>query len=538
MEKKRVRDGFRHRKVVAVGVLAAGVLLALPGWAQAPSISDLKQGQEAIEGKQDQIIQQGDQVLRRLDALDRKIVPGTATESPVVPSEFEEKLRELEEQLGALQVAPGSADEASAALSQDNINAVWIVIAAALVFLMQAGFCMLELGSTRAKNSINVCMKNFLDFSVGTIAFLFIGATLMFGNSIGGWFGSGPFWLSSIGGDNLFWAFWMFQVVFAGTAATIISGAMAERTKFIGYVLFTIFMVGLIYPIVGHWAWGSLASDFGFGSGGGWLEKIGFADFAGSTVVHGIGGACALAGLIVIGPRLGRFDKAGRPRLLVGHNLPLAALGTFILWFGWYGFNAGSTLVGDAAIGRIAVNTTISPSMGAITGMLIMWLYHGRPDLTTTLNGALGGLVGITANCDSVSPASAVAIGMISGIIVVLGTILLEKMRIDDAVGAVPVHLFCGWWGTIAVALFAESGFSAEALGIQAMGTLVMTGSAFAAAFLVFKIVDMVIGLRASDEEQDHGLDFSEHSANAYPDFMTGEQFELDEPEPELVKRV
>jgi len=240
-------------------------------------------------------------------------------------------------------------------------------------------------------------------------------------------------------------------------------------------------------------------------------------------VVHGIGGAAALAGVLILGPRIGRFREDGSSNLIAGHNLPLAALGTFILWFGWYGFNAGSTLVGDFSIGRIAANTTLAPAAGAMAAMVAIWITQGRPDLGITLNGALGGLVGITANCHAVSPASAVMIGLVAGVLATLASLLLERLHIDDAVGAVPVHLVCGWWGVLAVALFDEAGFSPQALGVQALGVASITGFAFVMSLIAFKLVDVVVGLRASPEEQDLGLDFTEHSGTAYADFVTSE---------------
>ncbi len=479
---------------------------------------------EKSEENQSRLLKDSSEILRRIGSIERTLKSSApAPEAAVVPDALEKRLAELEARLEAGTAAPPPVAADSGA-TQKNINYVWIVTTAALVFFMQAGFCMLELGLTRAKNAINICMKNFLDFSVGAVCFLLIGFGLMFGLSKSGWIGGGPFWLSGFDGSSPLWAFWLFQVVFSGTAATIISGAMAERTKFVGYLLFTAIMTALIYPIAGHWAWGSLAGPFGYGGDKGWLEAMGYADFAGSSVVHGIGGAAALAGVLIVGSRHGRFGSDGSSTLITGHNLPLATLGTFVLWFGWYGFNPGSTLLGDVSIGRIAVNTTIAPAAGAVAGMLAMWLHQGRPDLGMTLNGALGGLVGITANCNCVTPASALIIGIVSGIIATAGCLLLERLRVDDAVGAVPVHLFCGWWGILSVALFNEAGFSPAKLGVQALGVFSITAFAFLAALVVFWLIDKAMGLRASDEEQDLGLDFTEHSGTAYPDFMTGDQ--------------
>lgn len=421
-------------------------------------------------------------------------------------------------------VAETSVVKEEIAAVQSNVNYIWIILAGALVFVMQAGFAMVELGFSRAKNSINIIMKNFLDFSISAIVFMFLGFGLMFGSTCGGWIGTDSFWLSTHDGNDPLWSFWFFQAVFAGTACTIVSGAMAERTKFVGYLVYAGLLAAIVYPIGGHWAWGSFGGGFGVGGDKGWLEALGFIDFAGSTVVHGCGGAAALAGIMVVGARHGRFGKDGSPRLIAGHNIPLAALGVFILWFGWFGFNAGSTLLAHASIGRIAVNTTISPAAAALAAMISLWFVQGRPDVGITLNGALGGAVGVTACCANISPASALVVGMIAGIITTVATIALERLQLDDAVGAIPVHLCNGWWGTLSVALFDDQGFKVEKLGVQALGTFSITLTAFVICYGIFKTVDMVIGLRASDTEQLDGLDFSEHAANAYPDFQTTEQ--------------
>ncbi len=460
-----------------------------------------------------------------------------AQSAAAAPSPIEQKLdviiEKLDKAIPAAQQgadksespAPSTPDSQTALETlQININFVWILVASILVFNMQAGFALVELGMARAKNSINIVMKNFLDFCISTVAFLLVGFALMFGTSWNGWLGTDGFWLSDLPADSPLWAFWFFQVVFAGTACTIVSGAMAERTKFMGYLVYAAILGALIYPICGHWAWGSFAGGFGWGGEKGWLESLGFIDFAGSTVVHGVGGACALAGIMVVGPREGRFARDGTPILIAGHNIPLAALGTFLLWFGWFGFNAGSTLTASAAIGRIAVNTAVAPAAGALAAMLSMWFVQRRPDVGITLNGALGGAVGITACCANVTPGSALVIGIVAGLLTTFATIMLERLKLDDAVGAVPVHLVNGWWGTICVALFNETGFQASMLGIQVLGTFVVTGCAFGAGYAVFKSVDVFVGLRASKTEQEDGLDFAEHSANAYPDFHTSEQ--------------
>jgi Amt family ammonium transporter len=312
---------------------------------------------------------------------------------------------------------------------------------AALVFFMQAGFAMVETGLTRAKNAGNIIMKNLMDFSVGAIMYWAIGWALMYGESVGAFIGGSDFFVQ---GDTGLMRDWFFQVVFAATAATIVSGAMAERTKFTSYLIYSIFISGVIYPISGHWIW----------QGDGWLTTLGFHDFAGSTVVHSVGGWAALAGAIVLGPRIGKYvKKDGKitSKAIMGHNLPLAALGVFILWFGWYGFNAGSTLSGtDTSMASVAVTTTLAASGGAILAMLTVWILNGKPDVSMSLNGALAGLVGITAPTAVVGNGEAIIIGGIAGIIVVLSVEFLDKvLHIDDPVGAVSVHGVCGVWGTL-----------------------------------------------------------------------------------------
>ncbi|MCA1964126.1 MAG: ammonium transporter [Prosthecobacter sp.] len=480
----------------ALFALTIAIWMPLQAHSQQPSTA-------SVEGKLDAILQKLDESKKTLDAVAAKIEAPAAVAEPA-PAE--------------------AAMKAETEAVQANANYLWMILAGALVFVMQAGFAMVELGFSRAKNSINIIMKNFLDFSISVIVFLFLGFGLMFGASAGGWIGTSGFWLSAQPGDAPVWCFWFFQAVFAGTACTIVSGAMAERTKFVGYLVYAAFLTAVIYPLGGHWAWGSFAGGFGIGGDKGWLEALGFIDFAGSTVVHGVGGVCALAGIIVVGSRHGRFGKDGSPRLIAGHNIPLAALGVFLLWFGWFGFNAGSTLVADANIGRIAVNTTIAPAAGALAAMISMWFVQGRPDVGITLNGALGGLVGITACCSVLTPAAALIVGIIAGVLTTVATIALERLQLDDAVGAVPVHLVNGWWGTLSVALFHEAGFDPKLLGVQALGTLSITACAFVLCFIIFKTVDLIIGLRASETEQVDGLDFSEHAANAYPDFQTTEQ--------------
>jgi Amt family ammonium transporter len=407
-------------------------------------------------------------------------------------------------------------DPATADAVQSNLNFVWTILAAFLVFIMQAGFAMVEVGFTRAKNACNIIMKNVMDFSVGALAFWAIGFGLMFGTS-NGLFGTTDFFFGGASGDGAAWnyAFWMFQVVFAATAATIISGAVAERTKFSAYLVYSVFVSALIYPIFGSWAWGSLFN------GSGWLEGLGFIDFAGSTVVHSVGGWLALAGAIVVGPRLGKFGKDGKVKPIPGHNIPIAALGVFILWFGWYGFNPGSTTTGDSSIALIAVTTTLSAAAAAIAAMTLTWIKFGKSDIGMTLNGALAGLVGITAGCANVSPLSAVIIGLVAGVLVVYSVMFFDKIRVDDPVGAVSVHGVCGAWGTLAAGIFDSAGFSLHTIGVQLIGIIACFAWAFIAGLILFKLIDMIIGMRVTEEEEMDGLDFSEHGANAYADFQT-----------------
>jgi Amt family ammonium transporter len=400
-------------------------------------------------------------------------------------------------------------------LVQTHANFLWTLIAAALVFFMQAGFAMVEAGFTRAKNSINIMMKNLMDFSMGSLFYWAIGFGLMFGATSTGWFGTNGFFLSDFTPDGDPWvlAFWMFQVVFAATAATIVSGAMAERTKFTGYLMYSAVVSAVIYPIFGSWAWGSLYN------GSGWLEGFGFIDFAGSTVVHSVGGWAALAGAIVLGPRLGKYGKDGSVRPIMGHNIPLAALGVFILWLGWFGFNPGSTTTADKSIAMIFVNTNLAAAAGAVFAMLVSWMKFGKPEVGMSLNGALAGLVGITAGCANVSPSSAIMIGAVAGVIVVLSVLFFERIKVDDPVGAVSVHGVCGAWGTLGAGIFNMGGTSAGIIGVQLLGIVSCFLWTFPTAFILFKIIDKTIGLRASEEEELEGLDHAEHGGIAYPDF-------------------
>lgn len=421
--------------------------------------------------------------------------------------------------LAALVPALGLAeDEVTAATVQTNANFLWTLIAAFLVFLMQAGFAMVEGGFTRAKNAGNIMMKNLMDFSIGSLAFWAVGFGLMFGVTKSGWIGSDNFFLSGFdGSDNWIFAFLMFQTVFAATAATIVSGAVAERMKFVSYLIYSVVVTAIIYPIFGHWAWGNLFHA----DQSAWLADLGFIDFAGSTVVHSIGGWVGLAGTVVLGPRLGRYTKEGKIKPIPGHSLPLATLGVLLLWFGWFGFNAGSTTTADTSIARIALNTNLAAAGGAVAAMIIAWLLLKKPDIGISLNGALAGLVGITAPCANVTPTSAVFIGLIAGVIVVLSVKFFDAIKVDDPVGAVSVHGVCGVWGTLAAAFFAEEGFSVAQLGVQALGAAAAFVWAFGLGLILFGLIKVIIGLRVSPDEESEGLDLGEHAAEAYPDFQT-----------------
>ncbi|MGA7104471.1 MAG: ammonium transporter [Candidatus Deferrimicrobiaceae bacterium] len=424
--------------------------------------------------------------------------------------------------------APGLANEAAAPAAagptaaevQKNLDFVWTLVAAFLVFFMQAGFAMVESGFTRAKNAVNIMMKNLMDFSVGSIAFLVIGFGIMFGTSPTGWFGTDGFLLSDFAKDADKWlyAFWMFQVVFAATAATIVSGAMAERTKFSAYLVYSAVVSALIYPVFGSWAWGSLYH------GGGWLEKLGFIDFAGSTVVHSVGGWAALWGAIMLGPRKGRYTKEGKVVAIPGHSIPMAALGVFILWFGWFGFNPGSTTAGIPDIARIAVNTNLAAAAGAFASLITAWIIFKKPDAGMTLNGTLAGLVAITSPCASVTPVSSVLIGVIAGFVVVFSVLFFDRIRVDDPVGAISVHGVCGAVGTLCAAVFNEGGFTMSQLGVQALGVAAAFVWVSVTAGFLFFLLKKTVGLRVSEEEEMDGLDYHEHGNTAYANFQLVEK--------------
>lgn len=395
---------------------------------------------------------------------------------------------------------------------------LWTIIAGAMVFFMQAGFAAVCAGFTRAKNVCNILMKNLMDFSIGSLVFFFIGFGLMFGASASGWFGTSMFALTGLAEEDKMgvYAFWFFQSVFAATACTIVAGAVAERTKFVGYILYTIGISVIIYPLFGKWAWGSLLMD----EGAGWLENMGFYDFAGSTVVHSVGGWAALFGAWIVGPRIGKYLN-GKPQAILGHSIPLAALGTFILWFGWFGFNAGSTTDGDAAeLGLICANTSLSAAAGAVGAMITSWILFKKPDTGMSLNGALAGLVGITAGCDALIPATSIIVGLIAGGLVVVAVLFIDRtLKVDDPVGAISVHGVCGAWGTVAVGIFSD----AATVTVQLIGVVVAFVWVGIAAFILFTILKTAGLLRASDEDQSVGLDLSEHANEGYPSRSWGE---------------
>ncbi|MDD7402834.1 MAG: ammonium transporter [Butyribacter sp.] len=413
----------------------------------------------------------------------------------------------------------------------ENMFGIWFLIGAALVFWMQAGFAMVEAGFTRAKNAGNIIMKNLMDFCIGTVMFILIGASLLLGEDLLGFIGKPGFDLLTTYKDFDYSSF-VFNLVFCATTATIVSGAMAERTKFLSYCIYSAVISGLIYPIEAHWIWG-----------GGWLAQLGFHDFAGSCAIHMVGGVCALIGAAMLGPRIGKFSKrTGKPHAIPGHNIPLGALGVFILWFGWYGFNgAAATTVAD--LGSIFLTTTVAPAVATVVCLIFTWLKYGKPDVSMCLNASLAGLVAITAPCDVTDCFGSVIIGAVAGLLVVFGVWLLDyKLHVDDPVGAVAVHMMNGIWGTIAVGLFATSsapgyaiakdggaivteglfyGGGFKQLGLQCLGVVTVLGWAAVTIVITFMIIKATVGLRVSAEEELQGLDATEHGlSSAYSDFM------------------
>ncbi len=406
-----------------------------------------------------------------------------------------------------------------------SVNTIWVLVAAALVFFMQAGFAMVETGFTRAKNAGNIIMKNLMDFSIGTPIFWIIGFGIMFGGVSSLFGGFDLFTMndySSILPSGVpFYAYFIFQTVFCATSATIVSGAMAERTKFSAYCIYSAVISAVIYPISGHWIWG-----------GGWLAELGFHDFAGSTAVHMVGGLAALIGAKILGPRIGKYGKDGKPKAIPGHSLTLGALGVFILWFCWFGFNGGSTVSAEgdgilASMGSVFFTTNLAAAVATVAVMLITWVRYKKPDVSMTLNGTLAGLVAITAGADVVDPFGAAVIGVISGFAVVFGIEFVEKkLKIDDPVGAVGVHFINGALGTILTGLFAVDGGlfyggGFKMLGIQTLGVVAVMAWVGVTTFILFKVIEKTVGLRCKAEEEINGLDISEHGlASSYADFM------------------
>ncbi len=393
-------------------------------------------------------------------------------------------------------------------------NNVWMLVATFLVFIMHLGFATLETGLTRSKNTVNILFKNVSIISIGILTYALCGFNLMYPGDFGGWIGFAGFGISSpegaaglieyADGGYTYWTDFIFQAMFAATAATIVSGAVAERIKLSSFLVFSIIFVAVVYPIAGSWKWG-----------GGWLDAKGFYDFAGSTLVHSVGGWGALVGAFLLGPRLGKYVKGGM-KPIPGHSLPLAAIGVFLLWFGWYGFNGGSVLSADPElVSLVFVTTSLASAAGVMGAIFVSWIMFNKPDLTMALNGALAGLVGITAGADVISPMNSVIVGFIAGIIVVFSVVSFDKIKIDDPVGAISVHLVCGIWGTLAVGIFsADHSVLIQLLGVAAYGVFTL-----ACAFILFFLIKLTMGLRVDEQEEMEGLDFGEHGLESYPDF-------------------
>ena len=398
-----------------------------------------------------------------------------------------------------------------------TVNNIWMLVSTILVFIMHLGFASLEVGLTRAKNTVNILFKNVSIISIGIITYTLCGFNLMypgdftFGNffGFGGWGISQPDGAAGLidyqDGKYTYFTDFIFQAMFAATAATIVSGAVAERIKLSGFLLFSLIYVAFIYPIAGSWKWG-----------GGWLHQMGFYDFAGSTLVHSVGGWAALSGAYILGPRIGKYSKKGIIPIM-GHSMPLASIGVFLLWFGWYGFNGGSVLSADPGpVSFVFVTTTLAAASGVLGAMTLSWSFSKKPDLSMVLNGSLAGLVGITAGADVISPLNAIIVGYIAGLLVVSSVLFFDRLRIDDPVGAISVHLTCGIWGTLAVGIFSdEHSFMTQFLGVFSYGLF-----CFISSFLLFTMVDKLLGLRVSEEEELIGLDLGEHDMEAYSGFQ------------------
>lgn len=397
-----------------------------------------------------------------------------------------------------------------------TVNNLWLLISAALVFIMHLGFSCVETGLTQSKNTVNILFKNLFIVCIGILGYAFYGFNAMYPGDFNGFFATG----SWFGVDNedvtmvtdaynnyTWWTDFIFQAMFAATAATIVSGAVAERVKLSGFMIYATLLVTFIYPITGSWQWG-----------GGWLSEKGFYDFAGSSLVHGFGGFAALAAVLVLGPRNGKYLSGGKVKPILGHSMPLAAIGVFLLWFGWYGFNGGSVLSADPrAVSYVFTTTTLAAAAGAVASMLVSWVLLKKPDLSMGLNGVLAGLVGITAGTDSVSMGGSIWIGLIAGTLVVFSIIFFDKLKIDDPVGAISVHGICGIWGTVAVGIFSTN--PDHSFVTQLIGTLSVCAFAFVTSAILAFAVKATLGLRVSADEESEGLDIGEHGAEAYPDF-------------------
>ncbi len=426
-----------------------------------------------------------------------------------------------------------------------TMDTLWVLLAGMLVFFMNLGFAAIETGFARSKNAVNILSKNLIVFAVSSLGFLLLGFGLMFGDGNGFIGMSGLFMLS--GADNSpavneayegvysalswtgipFYAKFFFQLVFCGTAATIVSGAVAERIKYLSFIIFSFALTLVVYPIIGHWIWG-----------GGFLAEMGFFDFAGDTVVHSVGGWAALAGVLILGPRVGKYTKDGKMNPIQGHNMSLAVIGLFVLWLGWFGFNPGSTMAADPeAISHILMTTNTAAICAVLTATATSWIIIGKPDLGMTINGCLAGLVAITGSCAFVSVTSSMIIGAIAGVLVVFAVILFDKLKLDDPVGALAVHLFNGIFGTLAVGLFAEDGLTGVAtgnglfygggfklLGVQFVGVLAVGAFTFIGSFIIWSLIKVTIGLRVPVREEIEGLDIHEHGNQAYPEFPTRKQ--------------
>ncbi|MHC2067158.1 ammonium transporter [Bremerella sp. T1] len=464
-----------------------------------------------------------------------------ASEEAPMAEAGEERAEEAAAEEGDTEAVEEAEEPLTAEELMGDVDALWTCLAAFLVFFMQAGFALVEAGFTRAKNACNIVMKNLMDFSIGSLTFWLVGFGLMFGAS-NGYYGHDMFLFDggseealAVNGNAAFnWAFLIFQTVFCATAATIVSGAMAERTKFSAYLVYTVLITVIVYPIFGSWAWGGLFAGEGwlensFGKVEGTDDNWFFYDFAGSTVVHSIGGWAALAGAITIGPRIGKYTADGKVKPIPGHSIPLGALGVFILWLGWFGFNPGSTTaVGGGSFAYIAVTTNLAAAAGVVGAMITSWIMFSKPDTSFSLNGALAGLVSITAGCDGMAPHFAALSGLIGGVLVVLSCVMFDKLKIDDPVGAVSVHGVCGAWGTLAIGLFHMDnglllGGGTKQFVIQLIGIAAGFVWAFGVSFVIFNLIKFTMGLRVSAEEEMAGLDITEHGMYAYPAHLVTE---------------